>query len=1131
MVIPSTHREVKSDDDQGLWLALKGNTLAGLTETRVERMWCYVRRKATTKRKIEKAILKRLQDQGYDATVEHTRWKPRFCEISINPHRWSESALIISKHETQTNVKQRIRLCDIFDVTKMCLPARESLIFPVPQPQPRFENSSFLPSSSVASPQSLRHSVLSRQHVFDSDDEESDFFTEGREEYRHGHLVLKFEGFAKADSVADKTPFYSEWCCGSTRERDAWVQFFQDFQVIHEMAKVRQFSHGAVVLRTQQLNDDYVSNYLDFFASGTKRANKEEGSEGNVDDHVGGTGHKIGNPPKGDLLVQFPNETGASTRRILTCPTKAGWIRIAKTIVGVTTTSEEVHLRGYLISALPHYHSQFQLIRIDSEEKAIKFEIKKKGDNQAQRNSYIEWLLYVQAMERMLESIRLKEWTKVEDRQTNTPCYVETRPSSFPTAPSSPAGRNSPPAFPALISPTDSDSRPAPRIAFAVFPSNVAWANELAPSGERQVYRRLDGRPAADVTLPDEIMQNWNIPRQHETVPFVYDLNELYQQPKDDVFGYGRRLLKDSFLGGGGRNLPEGISFERKYSSELALGENLKRSNEYLECLPRRPPCYPAPWELFDNVTLLRTELRTLRGKRIEFRDFVLLGFPVTEWWGLPVVSDLVRSCAIGNKDNTVITEDMYDVDDDMPVYNVDQLQRLSKRRSAAQNVSFTPQPNLMAALLSPLESSSSPMSFPVSSPTAALPTPALLQALQEINQPVANPLLPSASFSSPVLKNGNNAVTPSPSSSRNAPSASPHARTPSGRDEALLSAAVAQIPPYALLGGSGGRSSMSDRGSLPMKVNSGSFPGLTSSSAMGSLATPLLPTLPAELMESMTAAALLPPSRQSSPREAREKDPASPAKRSEKSEKPEKPGKPEKSPKSKKEKKKKRYKKCWCSIEKRGVFENGRTVSKVVLVVSKTVATSGGDETRTEEAVPAEELRSVSRLPENQNGCGFCVSATENREYQFYAHSESDRDTWIETLTAVINRALPPSPQTPKTQKTPKSKKKKKKEPSPSPESSKMRHAREVLLTGTGDRGNVPSLLGTSALSAFRTAHMDPSRQLLSSAGDVLRGASSSPPASAFPIASPLSPTRQLPIPRSLNPGSPSFRNMRTVL
>ena len=164
MGLPKTYSEEEAigtgQSGTSEWSALNGNTLVSLEDTLVERSWMYVRQKVGVRARDR---LKRHKNQS-----EKTPWKPRICEVLVNPKDWGESLLRVSKFDVpgDRGLKQFLFLSNLKEVEKGYLPADEALQFPCARNLP--------PDA----------------------------------EYRYGHLLLTLNGVSK-----NGVPFYSEFAC------------------------------------------------------------------------------------------------------------------------------------------------------------------------------------------------------------------------------------------------------------------------------------------------------------------------------------------------------------------------------------------------------------------------------------------------------------------------------------------------------------------------------------------------------------------------------------------------------------------------------------------------------------------------------------------------------------------------------------------------------------------------------------------------------------------------------------------------------------------------------------------------------------------------------------------------------
>eukprot|EP00754_Rhynchopus_humris_P024248 Rhum_TRINITY_DN14881_c12_g1::Rhum_TRINITY_DN14881_c12_g1_i1::g.125222::m.125222 len=697
------------------WSALTSNTLRDLRSRRTERAWLYVRRRAKVKRRIEKAIAQRLMPSHKEAEweqdgadVQMTGWKARFVEVSIEPGSWDRSYITIFKHPNAAP-KQHISLSKLREVSKKSLPPAEALHFPVPQQVVHHQLAQTDSEASTALIQTATGdgNGYASEGSSDSDSEQPGHYRASADgEYRYGHLVYALEGHPHSRKGPNRNrgpPFYTELCCGSTRERDAWVQLLQDSMVLLEMQSVQ--AGAAVPLCPVPRPEPKMAAALELSYSDHWNKGRGHGGGGedtgsaSSDGMAGAGGNHQKKAPKGELIIQYKGEDRGKVRRLQECE-RAGGVYLSNTILRgkVTIKPRVVWLSDYLISSALHKPNSFSLIRVDTLRKSpeqqvtINFDLHQKDENRSERDRWLEYLLYIKALKESTDALEAGRWIRITDHSTSQQCFIEASPSrpghslALPAAGAEgsesvdggPDGKDAAassslplsasPSRRALLNPGGSgnggngaaDAWPEqlrqPRVAFAKFPPKKpsGWRNELDTLYDRQIYYPAEAaKPAAVIDIPDDVYESWyggrlpagcpRPPRRRVPVFAVFDFNEVFQQEKKDTYiGFHLRKESDGSESEGEEADPH------PYATELRVIDELRRRErvEYFDSAPRRPPCFPAPWELFDEATLDCTEVRTLGdadGPAVEFKEYVLGGGSISSWFTHPLHPDESR--------------------------------------------------------------------------------------------------------------------------------------------------------------------------------------------------------------------------------------------------------------------------------------------------------------------------------------------------------------------------------------------------------------------------------------------------------------------------------------------------------
>ena len=358
----------------------------------------------------------------------------------------------------------------------------------------------------------------------------------------------------------------------STQERDEWVQLFRDFLLRLEVTRVRTSLLSLLddLPEPQPFAEAETQRHVEFFISGIK-------SDCNKSINQGGCGQKMEKPPTQDLKMKLPDEDQFYARTLST--TTAGQVTISKKMLGfMKASSVVIPLKDLTIRVNINNFNVFTMI---GDEGIYSAEIASKKEDRNSRDAYVNWLLYVKAMEPMLASIP-ERWFRVTDIRTKTPAFCE-----------------------------NCDN---PRISFLDFPKGVEMITS-ADHNKIKCYSRPDNTAAAVVELAGgRIAAN-----------VVYDLNELFQQTTDETHGlhYAEPSLEHE---------------DDLEQTRPLLTYNYKPLHTPIEynsdtVIPR----YPAPWEDVTEWGSRVKEVRILHGERIQFLEFLQKGNCVDDWFYLPI--------------------------------------------------------------------------------------------------------------------------------------------------------------------------------------------------------------------------------------------------------------------------------------------------------------------------------------------------------------------------------------------------------------------------------------------------------------------------------------------------------------
>eukprot|EP00755_Sulcionema_specki_P013650 Sspe_Gene.54517::Locus_30087_Transcript_1_1_Confidence_1.000_Length_1507::g.54517::m.54517 len=462
MVLPSTYRnddESHARVDDGEWSVLHGNTLGDLDHPILERSWFYVRtwqssRYGKTKEIEEKARKKK-------------KWKRRLCEVRVDPGSYEKGKLIIYKYER--GVRQEVGLSDLEDIGKRALQQEEALRFPIQPVNSKFGSNQKRPAMSQS------------QHLEEDSDGEDKI---NGVEYRFGHLVFTLKG------TTENGEFYGEFCCNSTKERDSWLQWFQDYIVLCEMEKIEGLYMNTSIPTISDPPQEDIQKYVESFMAGIKTEKDAQ------DQRQGGCKQSLYRPPdEGIILLRGPGDTEFKKRKVKGSKDRAGLIVAPKVHLGGIYTSEnlQLFLPDMTIRVEDELSTVFTVVHKSDSNLCYHLKPAGKEHHLENRTAWVNWLLFVKAMPAVEEAIRSKQWCPSEDKLTGNLVYIS----------------------------NDVEQR----VAFLSFPG-TGWV-DTTDSRNKKCYKKMDSSPATVIQTDgggELIMQ------------VAYDLNELHQQVPTETY-------------------------------------------------------------------------------------------------------------------------------------------------------------------------------------------------------------------------------------------------------------------------------------------------------------------------------------------------------------------------------------------------------------------------------------------------------------------------------------------------------------------------------------------------------------------------------------------------------------------